>query len=171
MSRIALTSGDVARKHFRRKYVPVGTTVAAAMISLLPVVASAPYIPDFAFIVLIGWRLLRPELWTPTSALGLGLFNDLVAGHPIGQSMAIWTLTFLLLDFIESRAVFRDFWMDWLLASLLILFHTFAAWTIGRMMGGHSAFAVLWPQYALSVLSYPIIARGIVLLDRWRLSR
>jgi penicillin-binding protein 2 len=49
--------------------------------------------------------------------------------------MGLWTITFLLLDFIDSRAMFRDYWMDWLLASLLILFYVSGSWLISLMMG------------------------------------
>jgi len=171
MSQIALTRGDVTRKHLRRKYVPIGTTIGSSLLVLLPLVLSAPYVPDFGYLVFISWRLLRPEMWSPRTSLGLGFLDDLVSGHPLGQSMALWTVTLLILDFIESRAVFRDFWMDWLLASSLILLHTFGTWTISQMMGSHTDFAVLWPQLGISVLAYPVIARMVVMLDRWRLTR
>ena len=171
MSRIALTNRDMAMKHARRRYVPVGSTVAAILIVLLPVVLSAPLIPDFGYLFLISWRLLRPEIWTARAALPLGFLDDLVGAHPIGQSMALWTLTFLILDFIESRAVFRDYWLDWILASLLILFHTSGAWLVAKLMGSQAAFEVLWPQIALSILFYPVVARIVVALDRWRLTR
>ena len=171
MSRIALTQSDVRMKGFRRGYVPLITTVLAILFVLLPIVTTTPVIPDLGFIVLIAWRLLRPEMWTATTALPLGMLNDLVSGHPLGQSMALWTLTFLLLEFIESRAVFRDFWMDWLLASLLILLHSFGDWFIGRLMGNEAVFGVMWPQIALTILAYPIVARFILGLDRWRLTR
>jgi rod shape-determining protein MreD len=67
MSRIALTSGDMRMKRVRRQYVPVGSTIAAALLVLLPIVATAAYIPDFAFLTLVAWRLLRPEMWTATT--------------------------------------------------------------------------------------------------------
>ncbi|MDP8914361.1 MAG: rod shape-determining protein MreD [Pseudomonadota bacterium] len=171
MSRIALTSRDMAMKQVRRRYVPVASTVAAIMIVLLPVVLSAPLIPDFGYLFLIAWRLLRPEMWTARTALPLGFLSDLVSGHPVGLSMALWTMTFLILDFIESRAVFRDYWLDWLLASLLILFYTAGSWLAARLMGSQAAFGVLWPQIALSILFYPVVARIVVALDRWRLTR
>ena len=171
MSRIALTRGDMTRKHLRRQYVPIGTTVAASLVVLLPFVLSGPYVPDFGYLVFISWRLLRPEMWTARTSLGLGLFDDLVSGQPLGQAMALWTVTLLILDFVESRAVFRDFWMDWLLASALILFHTAGAWTIAAAMGARIEFHVLWPQLAISILAYPMVARIIVILDRWRLTR
>ena len=171
MSRIALSSRDVAMKNVRRRYVPVGSTLVAALLVLLPIVADRPIVPDFAFIVLIAWRLLRPELWPATMALPLGFFNDLVAGHPLGQSMALWTAMFLLLEFIDSRAMYRDFWMDWLLAVVLMLFYIAGGWAIAGMMGSKVEFAILWPQIVFSVLAYPLVARLVIGFDRWRLSR
>jgi rod shape-determining protein MreD len=171
MSRIAGSRRDVTIWTVRRQTVPVLTTLAASLLSLLPYVATAPLIPDFAFLVLIAWRLLRPEMWLAQVALPLGLFNDLVAGHPIGQSMMLWTLTFLILDLIDSRVGWRDYWMDWLFAASLILFYTFGGWYIARLMGSQTAFGVLLPQLLLSVFAYPLVARLVVGLDRWRLSR
>ena len=171
MSRIALTSRDMAMKKARRQYVPVASTLAAASLSLLPIVADAPISPDWGFMVLLAWRLLRPEMWTATIALPLGLFNDLLSGHPIGQSMALWTATLLMLDIVDSRAMYRDYWMDWLLAVVLMLAYIAGGWAISALMGSKVEFAVLWPQIALSVLAYPLVARLVVGLDRWRLSR
>jgi rod shape-determining protein MreD len=161
----------MAMKRARRAYVPVVSTVLAILLPILPVIISTPLVPDFGFLFLLAWRLLRPEMWTARTALPLGFLSDLVNGHPIGQSMALWTLTFLILDIIESRAVFKDYWLDWLLASLLILFHTWGSWFISRLMGSSAEFAILWPQVALSVLFYPVVARILVGLDRWRLTR
>ena len=171
MSRIALTSRDMAMKRARRAYVPMGSTIAAIMLVLLPVVVTTPIIPDFGYLFLIAWRLLRPEIWSARSALPLGALSDLLSGHPLGQCMALWTLTFLILDLIDSRAVFRDYWLDWLLASLLILFYSSASWFIAHLMGSSARFGILWPQIALSIFFYPIVARIVVVLDRWRLTR
>jgi rod shape-determining protein MreD len=171
MSRIALTSRDMAMKKARRQYVPVASTLAAASLSLLPIVTNAPISPDWGFMVLLAWRLLRPEMWTATIALPLGFFNDLVSGHPIGQSMALWAATLLILDMVDSRAMYRDYWMDWLLAIVLMLFYIGGSWAVAGMMGSKVEFAMLWPQIAFSVLAYPLVARLVVGLDRWRLSR
>lgn len=171
MSRIAGSSRDVALLGLRRRWVPILSTMAAALLALLPFVASRPIVPDFAYLVLLAWRLLRPEMWQAHMALPLGLFNDLVAGLPVGQSMALWTLTFLLLDIVDSRVGWRDYWMDWLFAAAAILFYTAGGWYVARQMGGTTPFAILWPQIALSVFAYPLAARLVVALDRWRLSR
>jgi rod shape-determining protein MreD len=171
MSRIALTNADFRLHQARRHYVPLASTLFACLLALLPVVVNAPYVPDLAFLTLISWRLLRPDLWTAKAVLPIGLFNDLVAGHPLGQSMALWTIAVLLLDLVETRVVFRDFWMDWLFAAVLIIFYTAGDWYIGRLMGSATHFSVMLPQLGLSLAAYPLIAWLIVGLDRWRLAR
>jgi rod shape-determining protein MreD len=171
MSRIAFNKAEVRRKHLRREYVPVVSTILASLLSLLPIIVSSPVIPDFAFLMLIAWRLLRPEMWGPLVALPLGLFNDLVAGHPIGQSMALWTLFFIIFDIIDSRVLFRDYWMDWLIAAAAIIAYIFADWYIGILMGNQADFSVMFPQLGASILAFPVVARFVLLLDRWRLAR
>ena len=49
MSRIATSSADVRMRNARRQYVPIITTIAACLLSLLPIVVSSPLIPDIAF--------------------------------------------------------------------------------------------------------------------------
>lgn len=171
MSRIATSTADVRMRHARRQFVPIVSTVAACLLALLPIVVSSPLIPDFALLVLIAWRLLRTEMWTATTALPLGLFNDLVAGHPLGQSMALWTILFLAYDIMDARVVWRDYWMDWFIAALSIIFYTFGAWYIGRLMGNTIDFTVMLPQIGIAIFAYPVVARLILGLDRWRLSR
>jgi rod shape-determining protein MreD len=171
MSRIAGSSADVALWNFRRQAVPVLSTLAACLLDVLPIVATAPLVPDFAFLLLIAWRLLRPEMWQAHAALPLGLFNDLVSGLPIGQSMALWTAAFLVLDLIDSRVGWRDYWMDWMFAAVLIILYTLGGWYVARLMGSGAPFAIMLPQIFLAILAYPLVARLAVSLDRWRLSR
>jgi rod shape-determining protein MreD len=171
MSRIAGSDRDVAWWSARRQLVPVLSTLAAALLDALPIVIQAPLVPDFAFLVLIAWRLLRPEMWQASVALPLGLFNDLISGHPLGQSMAIWTLTFLVFDIIDSRVGWRDYWLDWLFACVAILGNSAAGWYIARISGAPVRFEILLPQLALSIFCYPLVARFVLGLDRWRLAR
>jgi rod shape-determining protein MreD len=155
----------------RRRFVPVGSTLAASLLALLPIVATRPLLPEFALLVVVAWRLLRPEIWPAHMALGLGLFNDLIADHPLGQSMATWTMIFLACDYIDSRLGFRDYWMDWLIAAAAILFYTAAGWYIALLMGAAFDFKILLPQIGVSILAYPLLARIVLGLDKWRLSR
>jgi rod shape-determining protein MreD len=171
MSFIAGSRGDVVRREYRRRLIPVASTIFASLLAALPIVAKSPLVPEFSLLVVIAWRLLRPEIWPAHMALALGLFNDLVAGHPLGQSMAIWTTIFLVCDYIDSRLGFRDYWMDWIIAAASILFAIGAAWYIGVLMGSRIPFPVMLPQLAVSILCYPLVARLVLGLDRWRLAR
>jgi rod shape-determining protein MreD len=171
MNRIAGSQAEVAVRDFRRRYVPVLSTVVAILLGLLPIVAETPLWPDFGFLILITWRLLRPEIWTARMALGLGLLNDLVVGNPLGQSMLLWTSLFLIFDLIDTRLGFRDYLMDWLVASAAILFHCVGAWYIALMMGSDVRFGLVAPQLGLTVLAYPVATRLVLALDRWRLMR
>jgi rod shape-determining protein MreD len=171
MSRIAGSDAEVALHDFRRRFVPLLSTLAAILLALLPIVAAAPLLPDFGFLALITWRLLRPEIWTPRMALGLGLAADLIAGHPLGQSMLLWTAAFLVFDLIDSRLGFRDYWMDWLIAAGALILHSVGGWYIALLMGSDVRFAVMLPQIGLSILAYPLAARLVLALDRWRLAR
>ncbi len=171
MSRIAFNQAAVRRRAFWQNYTPVISTLFASALSLLPIIASSPLIPELGFLVLIAWRLLRPEMWAPTIALPLGLFNDLVAGHPIGQSMLVWTSMFIAYEIADTRMLFRDYWMDWFFAALGICAAVTADWYIARLMGARISFEVMLPQLGASILAYPVVARIILMLDRWRLAR
>ena len=171
MSRIAANETQVAIRDLRGRFVPVASTIAAILLALLPIVAATPLIPDFGLLLLIAWRLLRPEIWTPNTALGLGIVNDLVAGNPLGQSMLLWTALFLALDLIDSRLGFRDYMMDWLIAAAAILFVAGGAWYIALLMGGDIHLLVVAPQVGIAILAYPIVTRIVLALDRWRLGR
>ena len=171
MSRIAGSSAEVAIRDFRFRWVPMLSTLAAILLALLPFVPASPLIPNLGFLALITWRLLRPEIWSAQAALGFGLAADLVAGNPIGQSMLLWTTAFLAFDYVDSRLGFRDYVMDWLLAAAALLFHGAGIWYIALLMGSETRFTMMIPQIGLSILAYPIAARLILALDRWRLAR
>ena len=171
MSRIAGSPGAILYREWKRRYVPLVTTILAILLGLFPLVVTTPLIPDIGFLVLLTWRLLRPEIWMPTVALALGLFDDLVSGHPIGQSMALWTMIFLAFDVLDARVHYKDFWFDWFYAAAAIVFHAAGAWYIALLMGSHTPFTQLLPQLAFTILAYPMMARLILGLDQWRLAR
>ncbi len=171
MSFIAGSSTDLAIREMRRRWVPLVSTIAAIFLSLLPVVAKAPLVPDLGFLVLLTWRLLRPEIWRAQAALGLGLLSDIVSGDPIGQSMLLWTAIFLAIEVVDSRLGFRDYVMDWLLAAAAIIFQSVGAWYIALLMGSEIRISLVGPPIALGILLYPLVARMVLALDRWRLER
>jgi rod shape-determining protein MreD len=171
MNRIAGSQTEVAIRDIRRRYVPLASTFAGMAVILLPIVAAAPWVPNVGFLMLITWRLLRPEIWPAQVALGLGFVADLLSGAPLGQSMLLWTLAFLAFDYVDSLLGVRDYWLDWALAAAAILFHSVGVWYIALLMGADIGFPVMVPQLGLSILAYPLAARLVLALDRWRLMR
>jgi rod shape-determining protein MreD len=172
MSRIAGSETEVAIRDLRRRYVPLLSTLAAILLgAVLPVVADSPWVPNLGFLMLITWRLVRPEIWPAQAALGFGFAADLICGTPLGQSMLLWTLAFLAFDSLDSWLGVRDYWLDWAAAAAALLFHSLGVWYIALLMGSDTSFSIMAPQLALAVLAYPIAARLVLALDRWRLLR
>jgi rod shape-determining protein MreD len=172
MSRIIGSEAEVAIRDLRRRYVPLVSTLGAILLgAVLPLVAQSPWVPNLGFLVLLTWRLMRPEIWPIWAAAGFGLLADLVSGAPLGQSTLLWTAIFLGLDSLDAWLGVRDYWLDWAAAGAAILFHSVGVWYIALLMRSDIAFSVMLPQLAMSVLAYPIAARIILFLDRWRLAR
>jgi rod shape-determining protein MreD len=128
-------------------------------------------VPNLGFLVLLTWRLMRPEVWPIWAAAAFGLFADIVSGAPLGQSTLIWTAIFLGLDSLDAWMGVRDYWLDWAAAASAIFCHSVGVWYIALLMHADIGFSIMLPQLAMSVLFYPIAARIVLSLDRWRLSR
>jgi rod shape-determining protein MreD len=172
MSRIAGSDAEVAIGAIRRRYVPLVSTVFAIFLgAVLPLVAASPWVPNIGFLMLITWRLVRPELWPSQAALGFGFAADLIGGAPLGQSMLLWTAVFLGLESLDAWLGVRDYWMDWAAAAAAIFFHSLGVWYIALLMGSDTRFWIMIPQLVLTILAYPVAARLVLGLDRWRLAR
>jgi len=153
-------------------YVPAWTVMAASLLSALPIVSTTGWFPDFGFLVLIAWRLLRSDVWPAWWAAPLGLFNDLATGNPVGLSMAVWTAAMLVLDITDRRTQWRGYWLEWVLAGLLLLGNEAAEWRVAQIMGASLPFlTVVLPPLVISILAFPVFAFIVSRIDRWRLGR
>ena len=101
-------------------YVPAASVVVASLLAALPIMSSSGWYPDFGYLALISWRLLRADPWPAWWAAPLGLVNDLFTGCPIGFSVALCSAFMLALDLIDRRTMWRDYWTEWALAAVLI---------------------------------------------------
>lgn len=155
---------------WRARLVPVASTLAGSATALLPIVVLSPAWPPFGLLMLLAWRLLRPELWPAWVGLPLGLADDLLTGQTLGTGMVIWTACLLAIDWVEVRLLWRDYWQEWLLATALILLAILAAWGIANWTGGAAPVRLVTPQIVASILLFPLIGRLCALLDRWRLA-
>ena len=151
--------------------VPAASVVAGTLFASLPIVVETGWFPDFGFLMLIAWRLLRADVWPAWWAAPLGLINDLVTGYPIGLSMAVWTLAMLALDLVDRRTIWRDYWIEWALAAALILFSEAAQWQAAKWVGAPVPFSAMIPPIVISIAGFPLAAWAVGRLDRWRSGR
>ena len=152
-------------------YVPAMSVVVASLMSALPIVSMSGWYPDFGFLMLIGWRLLRADAFPAWWAAPLGLVNDLFTGFPIGFSVALWSLAMFLLELADRRTMWRDYWIEWVLAAVLIAIHQAFAWKVAEWGGATLPFVQLVPALIISVLVFPVAAFVALRLDAWRLGR
>lgn len=151
--------------------VPAASVVVATLLAALPVVVQNGWFPDFGFLVLIAWRLLRADVWPTWWAAPLGLINDLVTGYPIGLSVTMWTVSMMALDLLDRRTIWRDYWIEWAVAALLILLSEAVQWQVAAWNGARVPFSAMIPPLVISIAAFPVAAWWVGRLDGWRLGR
>jgi rod shape-determining protein MreD len=155
----------------RRHFYPIASVMLlSALPMMLPIVASSAMLPPLGLIMFLAWRLLHPTLWPVWIGLPMGLWDDLLSGHPIGTAAGLWTIAMLVIDYFDQRTYWRGYWQDWAIAAVAIIaiqlsaaaiVHPDAAMTI---LGRQIAFSIL-----AAVLSFPIFTRVAAALDSVRL--
>ena len=170
MKRRIRSDRELRAARIRGQIMPTITTIVGSATVLLPIIATAPVLPPFGFMMLLAWRLLRPELWPLWIGLPLGFVDDLFSGQPVGSAPLLWTLVLLALDQLERQNLFRDYWQDWLIAALAIIAVIGGGLLTANVAGGEGELVLVLPQLLLSVAAFPLVARLVAALDRWRLS-
>lgn len=132
--------------------------VAGSLVTLIPVIATVPFLPPFGLLMLLGWRLLRPDTLPVWAAAPLGLFDDLVSGQPLGSAMLLWQLCTLTIDLVDTRLLARDFWHDWLLAGGSIAVCIVLGRAFASTLGAHVDTVMLF-QILVSVALFPLATR------------
>jgi rod shape-determining protein MreD len=151
--------------------VPAMTVVAASLLAALPIVSTSGWYPDFGYLALLSWRLLRSDPWPPWWAAPLGFINDLFTGYPIGFSVALWSATMFALDLVDRRTMWRDYWIEWVLAAVLIAVDEWLQWRIARAAGADVALSKMGPPLIISICVFPLSAWLVSRIDAWRLGR
>ena len=151
--------------------LPWLTILVGSLTPWLPVISPAPVLPPFGFVMLLAWLLLRPGLLPLWAGLPLGLFDDLYSGQPVGSAVLLFSLALIAIELIEIRFPWRNFWLDWLTASaMLVIYLAIAALFSGAELT-LVQLRVILPQLVLSIVLFPVIARLVAHLDRLRLMR
>jgi rod shape-determining protein MreD len=159
------------RTPLRATAVPILSTLAGSAMALVPVIATEPIVPPFGLMMLLAWRLLRPDIWPVWAALPLGLADDLMSGHYLGTAMILWTLAFLALEWVDQALRWRDGWIEWGVASVGIVVLEIGAWALSQPTHSQTSILTVIPQMLGAILLFPAILRITAALDNWRLKR
>jgi rod shape-determining protein MreD len=152
-------------------YLPALTVIAASLLSALPIVSTSGWYPNFGFLAFIGWRLLRSDPWPAWWSAPLGLANDLLTGFPLGFSIALWSATMLALDLIDRRTMWRDYWIEWVLAAIFLALDKWLQWRVAGIVGAAPPLSMMVPPLVISICVFPVAAWLISRIDAWRLGR
>lgn len=156
---------------WRTVSIPIASVVLGSMTPLLPFIASAPVLPPFGLLMLLGWRMLRPGLWPIWCGVPFGMLDDIFSGQPIGSAVLIWSIILISMDLIDQRYLWRNYWQDWLLAALFIIFALLGGLAINNLLINDVDAITVVPQIILSVFAYPLTLRLVARLDHIRLGR
>lgn len=151
--------------------VPWLSIVLASATPGWPFIASMPFMPPLGFLMLLGWRQLHPGLLPVWVGLPLGIIDDLVSGQPAGSGVMLWSVTMLGLEVVELRWPWRNFVIEWAVASAIILAYLLISGIFANGVTRPDWLLVLPPQILISILIYPVVGRLVGWLDRIRLSR
>jgi rod shape-determining protein MreD len=144
--------------------------VLASMVTTLPFLTTQPILPPFGFLMFLSWRLMRPGLLPVWSGVPFGLMDDIFSGQPFGSAGLLWSLAMLAIEVVDSRAIWRDYLQDWLIASVLIALVLLGGLWIAGLAHAAPGASILLPQIILSILLYPLVVRICARLDSWRLA-
>ncbi len=161
-----------SRSPFRIRATPIVAVMLGSLLpAMIPIVSLSPTVPPLGLMMLLAWRLLRPELWPLWIGLPLGFFDDIATGHPVGTAMCLWTLAMVVIDSVSVRLIWRDYAQDWLIASIALIAVLAMSWFFMHLApgGGGGPLNRLAPQAMLSIMLFPLVARLCARLDRWRL--
>lgn len=156
---------------WRVRSVPYVTIMLGSLLPVLLIADLMPLFPSLGFLLLLGWRMVRPGLLPLWAGAPLGAFDDLVSGQPLGSAILLWSLAMIVIELIETRFPWRGFWQDWFTAGVIAVSYWFAALLVSGASVTPELLIVALPQALLSVMLYPIIARMVAGLDRFRLAR
>lgn len=151
--------------------IPWLTIALASLAPTLPLIASAPILPPLGYMLLLGWRQMRPGLLPVWAGLPLGAIDDIYNGLPFGSAILLWSLSMIALDVLEARVPWRNFLQEWVVASALMAGYVLLCLGIVNAAGGSVMPQVMLLQILLAVLMYPLAGRAVAAFDRFRLLR
>jgi rod shape-determining protein MreD len=77
----------------------------------------------------------------------------------------------LALDLIDRRTIWRDYWIEWILAAVLIAIDEWLQWRVAKAIDAAPPLARMAPPIIISIFAFPAFAWVVSRIDAWRLGR
>ncbi|MBO9517458.1 MAG: rod shape-determining protein MreD [Porphyrobacter sp.] len=151
--------------------LPWASILLGSLTPWLPVISAAPVLPPLGLMLMLAWRLLRPGLLPLWAGFPLGLFDDLYSGQPFGSGILLFSVALFVIELVEIRFPWRNFWLDWLTATAIIVPYLAISALVSGAKMTMVQLTVIGPQLLITIMLFPIVARVVALLDRLRLMR
>ena len=151
--------------------MPWASIMAGSILPMFFLVSALPVVPPLGYLMFVSWRLVRPGLLPVWAGIPLGMFDDLYNGQPFGFALLTWSLTMIVVEIIDMRLPWRDFWQDWLVAGLLGGLYIVTGWLFSGATPTLASLTAVVPQLLITILVFPLMTRLVGQLDLWRLRR
>ncbi len=151
--------------------VPWLSILAASILPIFFVTTAIAWVPPLGFLAMMAWRIIRPGLLPLWAGLPLGAFDDVFSGQPLGSGILLFSLTMIAFELLEARFPWRSFAQDWFTAGLCAIVYVLASMLVSGAVLSFDLLMSMLPQIALSILIFPVVARVVARLDRFRLLR
>ena len=77
----------------------------------------------------------------------------------------------LALDLIDRRTMWRDYWIEWVLAAVLLAIDQWLQWRLAAMVGARVSVTMMVPPVIIAICVFPLSAWLVSRVDAWRLGR
>ena len=143
-----------------RGLTPFVVTLSLAVLTIIPlrIPDFAPVTPALTVIAVYYWSIYRPDLLPMAAVFGVGLFQDALAGTPLGLTSLVLILVQYVV--IAQRRFFhsKTFLVEWWGFMLVAPVAAFASWLLASLyFAALVAPRPLGFQLLLSVALYPCL--------------
>jgi rod shape-determining protein MreD len=114
------------------RLLPIATTVAAVLLTVLPVriPGYAALTPAFALMAVYHWTIYRPDLLPPAGLFVVGFAEDLLTGGPVGVNALLLLLARAAVLRQRRHFINCTFPFVWSGFTLLTMAAMFGLWTL-----------------------------------------
>lgn len=143
-----------------RAVTPVVLCFFLVMFSALPlrIPAFGPVAPNIAVMAVFYWAVYRPDHFPVVAAFGIGLWQDILVGVPLGVNALVLLLAHWVLDHQRRFFVQKSFFVVWWAFGLVAFGAQILVWLLVMIM--YAALINPLPgvfQLMLTVAVYPFV--------------